>query len=158
VPPEIQAGDAFNAAAYLRSLSKVAADRVGVVGFSHGGWAVLKAVLDETVVPGKVTPFAAAIAFYPGCDAPTSALETDTLILIGEADDWTPMRRCKRWVEEVQTKGHVAHLRSYPGALHGFDAPASPHMYAGHYVGRDAEAAQSASAEAHAFLDGRLMR
>src|SRR5437870_5647739 len=40
VPPVAQAQDAFDAAAYLRGLPNVRADRIGVIGFSHGGWAV----------------------------------------------------------------------------------------------------------------------
>src|SRR5260221_3802447 len=37
VPPSVQAQDGFAAAAYLRSLPNVRADRIGVIGFSHGG-------------------------------------------------------------------------------------------------------------------------
>ena len=44
VPPEAQARDAFDGAAYLRAAPEVRAQRVGVIGLSHGGWAVLKAV------------------------------------------------------------------------------------------------------------------
>ena len=94
VPPEAQASDAFAAAAYLRTLPQVRADRIGVIGFSHGGWAVLKAVLSDVVANLHGTPFAPAVAFYPGCSAPASALVTDTLVLIGSDDDWTPAQRC----------------------------------------------------------------
>jgi hypothetical protein len=38
VPPELQALDGFNAANYLRAQPNVAGERVGVIGFSHGGW------------------------------------------------------------------------------------------------------------------------
>ena len=89
VPPEAQARDAFDGAAYLRAAPEVSAARVGVIGFSHGGWAVLKAVLAGVVRQASEPAFAAAVAYYPGCDPLTSALETDTLILIGDADDWT---------------------------------------------------------------------
>ena len=36
VPPEAQARDAFDGAAYLRASPQVRAQRVGVIGFSHG--------------------------------------------------------------------------------------------------------------------------
>ena len=72
-----------------------------MIGFSHGGWAVLKAVLAR---PGA-RPFAAAVALYPGCDPPNAPLITHTLILIGQADDWTPARRRVRWRELVRTNG-----------------------------------------------------
>jgi dienelactone hydrolase len=51
VPPQLQAQDAFSAAEYLRSRGDIRAERVAVIGFSHGGWAVLKAVWQ--VWPGQ---------------------------------------------------------------------------------------------------------
>jgi dienelactone hydrolase len=128
-----------------------------VIGFSHGGWAVLKAVLGDTVRQAGAKPFAAAVAFYPGCDPPHSPLQTDTLILIGEADDWTPVDRCARWRDAVERNGHSVHMKTYPGALHAFDTPAPPHHYVGHYIGRNPEAAADAMAETRKFLDARLL-
>jgi dienelactone hydrolase len=89
VPAALQAADAFAAARYLRAQPYIRADRIGVIGFAHGGWAVLKAVLAGSAPPQVPPPFADAVAFYPGCDPPGLPLETDTLILIGTADDWT---------------------------------------------------------------------
>jgi dienelactone hydrolase len=97
VQPEAQARDAFDGAAYLRAAPEVRAERVGVIGFSHGGYAVLKAVLAGLVRCQNEPVFAAAVAYYPGCDPrdlPGAPLEVDTLILIGDADDWTPAARC----------------------------------------------------------------
>ena len=156
VPPQLQALDGFNAANYLRTQPNVSGERIGVIGFSHGGWAVLKAVLADLVSQASAKPFAAAVAFYPGCDPPRSALQTDTLILIGEADDWTPVDRCARWRDAVEKNGHAMQIKTYPSALHAFDAPAMPHSYAGHYIGRNPEAAADALAETRTFLDARL--
>jgi hypothetical protein len=47
-------------------------------------------------------------------------------------------------------------MKTYPGALQAFDAPAPPHYYAGHYIGRNPEAAADAMAETRKFLDDRL--
>jgi dienelactone hydrolase len=156
VPPLVQAQDAFEAADYLRSLPKVRGDRIGVIGFSHGGWAVMKAVLTATVQQDRARPFAAAVAFYPGCERPASPLATDTLILIGDVDDWTPVDRCRRWVGQAQLAGHVLDMKVYPGALHGFDAPHMPWIYTGHHVGRDPGAAADALVVTRAFLAERL--
>ncbi len=156
VPPVTQAQDGFDAADYLRGLPNVRPDRIGVIGFSHGGWAVLKAVLATTVPNDHGTPFAAAVAFYPGCEKPNSALVTDTLILIGDADDWTPAASCARWRETVQSNGHTVAMKIYPGALHGFDAPLPPHVYAGHRVGRNPEAASDSRVETRKFLAAHL--
>jgi dienelactone hydrolase len=158
VPPLIRAADAFAAADYLRRLPSVRGDRIAVIGFSHGGWTVLKAVLADTVAADRATPFAAAVAFYPACQRPASPLASDTLILIGEADDWTPERNCVAWRGAAETAGHALELKTYPGALHGFDAPFPPHWYAGHWVGRDPDAASDAIAETRRFLAARLDR
>jgi dienelactone hydrolase len=158
VPPELQAADAFAAAAYLRSLPLVRSDRVGVIGFSHGGWAVLKAVLANSVAESGARAFAAAVAFYPGCDPPGSPLVTDTLILIGDADDWTPAPRCRRWRDAVRPNGHLAEIKVYVGALHSFDSAQPPHAYAGHWIGRDPVAAADATEHTRQFLAERLMR
>ena len=160
VPPEAQARDAFDGAAYLRAAPQVHAQRVGVIGFSHGGWAVLKAVLAKLVRRPNEPAFAAAVALYPGCDPrdpPSRSLETDTLILIGSADDWTPPARCAKWRDEVQTNGHVLKMKIYPGALHGFDLPRLPHFYAGHYVGQDPAALANSSIQTRRFFDRRLI-
>ena len=152
VPPDLQAADAFAAANYLRTLPNVRADRIGVIGFSHGGWAVLKAVIADA----GPRPFAAAVAFYPGCDPPRAPLITDTLILIGDADDWAPPTRCVRWRDLAQTNGHALELIVYPGALHGFDTAGKPHEYLGHYTGGDPGAAEDAIARTRQFLAERL--
>ena len=57
-----------------------------MIGFSHGRWAVLKAVLAELVRRPNEPAFTPA-AFYPGCDphdSPGRPLD-DTLILTGDA-------------------------------------------------------------------------
>jgi dienelactone hydrolase len=156
VPPEAQARDAFDGAAYLRAAPTVRAQSVGVVGFSHGGWAVLKAVLAGVVRRPNEPPFTAAVAYYPGCDPPTAILETDTLILIGDADEWTPVARCARWRDAVQTNGHTLRLKTYPGALHAFDALTAPHYFAGHYIGQDPSAMADSLIETRSFFSERL--
>ena len=66
---------------------------------------MLKAVLAGLVRRPDEPAFAAAVAYYPGCDSPASPLETDTLILIGDADDWTPAARCARWRDTAPWNG-----------------------------------------------------
>lgn len=161
VPPEAQARDAFDGAAYLRTAPAVRAQRVGLIGFSHGGWAVLKAVLTGLVRRPGEPPFEAAVAYYPGCDPrdpPGHPLATDTLILIGDADDWTPAARCARWRDLVQTNGHVLQMTVFPGARHAFDAPSPPHYFAGHYIGQDPVAMNDALGATRKFLDERLFK
>ena len=156
VPAELQAADAFAGAAYLRVRPDLHIQRVGVIGFSHGGWAVLKAVLAGVVRPPSQPPFAAAVAYYPGCDPPASPLETDTLILIGGADEWTPAARCERWRALANPNGHTLEMTVYPGAFHAFDAPSPPHDFAGHHVGQDPAARSASIAATQGFFAARL--
>lgn len=157
VPPELRAQDALAAAAYLRARPDVVGSRIGVIGFSHGGWTVLKSVLASDAGVEVTHPFAAAVAFYPGCEMPRSVLLTDTLILIGDADDWTPAARCERWRDIVMKHGHTVEMIVYRGAVHGFDMSRPPHAFAGHIVGQDPAAAEDAIARTQTFFRQRLM-
>jgi dienelactone hydrolase len=156
VPPETQALDAFEGAAYLRSRTDLGIQRVGVIGFSHGGSAVLKAVMSGLTRPSDQPPFDAAVAFYPGCFPAGVPLETDTLVLIGDADDWSSPTRCAQWRDHVPANGHPVAMKIYPGALHAFDSSVSPHWYYGHYIGQDPAARADGIVETQAFLAARL--
>jgi len=156
VPPELRARDAFAAAAWLREQPFVDRAHIGVVGFSHGGSTVLRAVLDPIVSTAAATPFGAAVAYYPGCTQDLASLATDTLILIGEADDWTPARRCTDYVAAHAGRSHPIDIKLYPGAYHGFDAAAGPRTVYGHYLVHDPAAAEDSFAMTRAFFDARL--
>jgi dienelactone hydrolase len=45
------------------------------------------------------------------------------LILIGEADDWTPALPCRVLAERAQASGEPVSIVTYPGAYHDFDHP-----------------------------------
>jgi dienelactone hydrolase len=156
VSPNTQARDAFDGAAYLRSRTDLGIRRVGVIGFSHGGSAVVKAVLAGlTRGPGD-PPFDAAVAFYPGCSPAGRAIESDTLVLIGDADDWSSPTRCAQWRDTIPDGGHSLTMDIYPGALHAFDSPAQPHWYYGHYIGQQPEARADSIEQTRAFFAARL--
>jgi dienelactone hydrolase len=133
-----RAGDAVAAANYLRSLPKIAKGRIGLVGFSHGGGAALAAANDAA--------FRAVVAFYP---AVTCSGPDNTLILIGDADDWTPSSRCR---------GGATNVKIYPGATHGFDSRAPDRIYLGHHMSYNAAATADAIDRTHRFFSSRLGR
>lgn len=117
--------DALGALAWLAARPEVQARRLGLLGWSHGGSAVLAATdrSHPEVAGAPVTP-AMAVAFYPGCAAalrqrwqPSAPL----LMLVGEDDDWTPPGPCKELAARPATP--QPELVSYAGAAHGFDAP-----------------------------------
>jgi len=160
IPVPVRAQDAHNAAIYLRTLPNIQADRIGIVGFSHGGGATLSAAVDERIpVDRGGRPFQAAVAYYPWCSPGTIVLPyaTDLLILIGKDDSWTPADRCIKSVAERANQAHPPAIKVYPGALHDFDSGGLPTLSSsGHMIGGNPEAAADSFAMTKAFLDARL--
>jgi dienelactone hydrolase len=82
------------------------------------------------------------------------------LILIGDADDWTPASRCRDMLRQSEALGEKAAdritLQVYPGAHHAFDSFTPPSPSYGHTVGRQPEAAVQAEAEVKRFLAQHL--
>lgn len=104
---------------FLAARADVDPQRIALLGWSNGGSTTLLAT-GET--PAGANPFTAAVAFYPAC-APYLRQhykpQSPLLVLIGEADDWTPAEPCHRLAEATPEM----RLLTYPGAYHGFDAP-----------------------------------
>jgi dienelactone hydrolase len=160
VPPELRAQDAFNAASYLRTRPDILPDRIGVIGFSHGGSSTMIAALSDKVpVDRGGRPFQAAVAYYPHCQMiyGQSRFGTDTLILIGQDDDWMPAEHCTNLVEASAGIPHVPKIKVYPGAVHGFDVTGLHRLSAsGHLMRENREAAADSFVMTKAFLDERL--
>jgi dienelactone hydrolase len=91
------------------------------------------------------------------------------LILIGEADDWTPPEPCRKLAENARAAGYPVELTVYPGAHHSFDGRApviyrperininSPSGY-GATTGGNAGAWADAIRRVHAFFSQHLSR
>ncbi len=151
--PYARAIDAYSALAYLRTLSFVDRDRIGVMGGSHGGSSTLATMskVAPDVAARRPGAFAAAVALYPGCGAryggwsvvredgghgPVTEFKglyepvAPLLILIGEADDWTPAEHCRVLAERAAAAGLPVSIKIYPGARHSFDSPNPPRYLA----------------------------
>jgi dienelactone hydrolase len=153
--PKLRAQDAFNAANYLRTLPDVRPDRVGVIGFSHGGIATL-----FTTLAGAGQPFAAAVAYYPACTSPDlkeGSLATDLLILAARDDDWTLSAPCVQLVNARSSQPHVPTIKVYP-VVHGFDLAFQPTLYAGHMLGSNPAAAADSYVMTETFFAARLKK
>jgi len=128
--------DVLAALGYLRTRSDVDHSRIALIGWSHGGSAVLASINRRHPVVAQFlaaeTPadrfFRTAIAFYPGCIesmrtrfgyAPATAVS----IFIGESDDWTSPKPCVALGERMAVIKAPLQVRTYPDAHHGFDAP-----------------------------------
>jgi dienelactone hydrolase len=157
--PNLRAQDAYNAASYLRMLPDIEADRIGVVGNSHGGNTVLQAAPADRVQSSPTArPFQAAVAYYPGCNPkpPWRVAAIDVLILIGKDDDWTLAANCEKQVIGKKDFPHPPLIKVYPGAIHGFDMGGLPRWTGDHMVGGNAGAAADSFAMTKAFLDDHL--
>lgn len=109
------------------------AHKVLLLGWSHGGSTVLETMNIKKGWIASAPEPKAAIAFYPGCERVRSGgeyqLDVPLLLMIGEADDWTPARPCADFHEQQTAALRSAgkdpasfQYKSYPGAYHGFDS------------------------------------
>jgi dienelactone hydrolase len=118
--------DALAAVAWLVARPDVEAARIGLLGWSNGGSTVLAAInaRHPDVAKARQQP-AFAVAFYPGCEAELKrgfGATVPLLMLVGEADDWTPAAPCHELAR--QALGVAPQIVGYAGAYHGFDSNA----------------------------------
>jgi dienelactone hydrolase len=146
--------DAYDAKSYLAGLPFVDRRRIAVMGWSHGALTTLQALYQE-----EEDPFRAAVAFYPSCQRPLTNLNAPLLILIGDADDWTPASRCQAMMPEDKTSPEVI-LKVYPGAYHGFDLLGANRNVQGsrgmHHLQYQREATEDATLQVSDFLGKHL--
>ena len=143
---------------YLSQLDFVDPARVAVLGQSMGGLAVLNAVDRDLAAQYFNERFRAAIAYYPGCGIAAASMTAPTLVLIGEADDSSPVERCREMVARARPDGATIALSIYPGAYHGFDvAELKPGIrFLGHWLEYNEAAAKDAEQKVRAFLAANL--
>jgi dienelactone hydrolase len=118
--------DALGAIDYLAARPDVDPKRIGLIGWSNGASTVLSATnLRHHDVAAAINKPAFAIAFYPGCEADLKRgyePSVPLLMLVGEADDWTPAKPCLALAREAaEPRPEVV---VYAGAGHGFDSDA----------------------------------
>ena len=130
--------DAYAALQYLQAQPFVQAGRVGLMGWSQGGGVVLLSINDKSIgrPAGLAQDFSAAVSFYPGScserlqSKPFTEVEPASwttqiplLTLMGEADTWTLFPPCESFLMAAKARGNPVELKSYPQAVHAFDAP-----------------------------------
>ena len=128
VNPGSRLADLFRAHELLATHPRIDPGRIGVLGFSHGGWIALWAShywYQRRFMRGTVTPPVAYAAFYPaGCNVQLlqeNDVRGAVRIFQGTADDWTTIDHCRSWVARHRAAGQDVSLVEYDGALHGFD-------------------------------------
>ncbi len=122
---ETRRNDVLAALRWVAARADVDADRIVLLGWSHGAMTLL-ASINAARAP-HAAPLAAAVAFYPGCKALLKQdfrIDVPLLLLLGEKDDWTPPASCVTLVDQLkraQPQASVA-LHVYPDSYHGFDS------------------------------------
>lgn len=122
---QAQLSDVAPAYEYLSQLPFVDPERIGILGFSMGGFDVLK-VMEKT--PSNQQPyhkvnFRAAASFYGVCHRLESStqLKGRTQIFIGTDDDRAPTKDCVDLVDRSKQNNELVSIVLYQDALHGFD-------------------------------------
>jgi len=163
LPPRTQALDGLGALAYLRGRPEVIPAKIAVMGWSHGGGAILASTSGPFIrhFHPDGGGYQAAIALYPGCHGwKVNRLAAPLLLLIGGKDDWASPAACVEHATALRSAGAAIEWKVYPGAMHGFDSPSGQravrvpgHIY---HLGYDAAAAGDAHTQVQRFLSVHL--
>ena len=153
-----QAFDAYAALRYLSQLDFVDPARVAVFGQSLGGDTALHAVDHDPAAQFYAERFRAVIAYYPYCDIPAAMMMAPSLILIGEADETSPVEQCREMVAHARPDGAPIALTVYPRVHHNFDvALLYPGVrFRGYWLEYNEPAAKDAEEKTRAFLAAHL--
>jgi len=170
-----RAADIPAAIALASETPRIDADRLAMIGWSHGGWTVLEALdfaAEGRAAPalvGAMSDMAAdplpgvqvAIALYPYCGFPVRAdgrnfpRSIPLHVILAERDLVAPPGDCVRLFDRSEAAGFAIDHETWPGQTHAFDEPNAPPDPRIRY---DADAAQRARASilvwlADAFAD-----
>jgi dienelactone hydrolase len=128
--------DTYGALAFLATDKRIDSARIGLMGFSKGGFVTLrsaaKPVADGIAAAGGLMQrFAFHIAFYPSCTLQQRSTATTggpILMMLGERDDYVRPEICVGYARRLQAAGVKAEYRLMPGAHHAWEVESGPHI------------------------------
>lgn len=138
----------FGALNYLAQDSRIDPNRIGILGFSHGGMLAMFASskeINETYTGGK-QKFAAHLALYPVCWAHLASIDgknpiypksvysaltgAPVHILAGEKDAYDAPDSCQKFIDALPEDARPqVTLTMYPKATHGWDTTEDKNYY-----------------------------
>ena len=131
--PVPRGADVNGAIVFLQDQPQIDATRLVLMGWSHGGSVILQAAAEPgTIRPDLKPAILGAIAVYPYCSLTTQPFRVPLMVLIGDADDWTPLSLCESMVEEASPGSATVDLVVYSDATHSYDCFACDGEYFGH--------------------------
>ena len=157
----VRLADIAGAIDYLNAQPFVQRGNIGMIGHSHGGWTVMRAVQASYGLAAR--GLKAAVAYYPFCQARFDGnVSVPLLILIGDKDDWTPAENCRRLQAAGFARPDLVQAVYYPNAYHSFDNKAAPDRTIvvadgkSHHLADDRVGGPDAEARTRAFFDKLL--
>lgn len=125
------ARDVLAAADTVARDGRIDAARIGALGFSKGGGAVMLStyvVLARQRAAG-MAPLRLHVAYYPWCGSfPRDMRMTGAplLIIVGAADTYVDAAVCREWAAAARAQGGQVADLVLPGGPHGFDVAGRP--------------------------------
>jgi dienelactone hydrolase len=152
--------DALVAAYVLAGRPDVKADRIAMIGWSHGGGGAVYAARDNPSnqplrqqLASRGGKLVASVSLYPGgCGRPDGyPVIVPLLVLAGANDDWSNGgASCVALANAENNPLLTVHI--YPGVYHAFDIGGLQDYYLGHRLKYDAEATSDARARVTEFF------
>ena len=153
--------DAYAGLNYLASQAFIAPNKIGLLGWSHGGSSTMVAMDAAKFIKGS--SFKAAVAFYPGCGLSNTfgGIKRSTwkpyapfVILLGAADAVADPATCTARVALAQQPGGTnATINIFENAQHRFDGAK---QVANSFTQYDVDAKLAADAQVLHFFDAYL--
>ena len=119
--------------------------KAGYIGFSNGGALGLN-------LAGEGRGFEAIVSYYPNCGkgaVPNRHLKLPTLVHLGTADNWTPLKFC----DDIRG---ITQRMIHDGATHAFDIRSPRRDFMGEVLEYSDGANKTARVATKAFLDKAL--
>jgi dienelactone hydrolase len=115
----------FSAMKILNGMQNINPSRIGAMGYSRGGMAVIQSAMAHLATPslGGLPPLCAVLAGWPWCGfqfANPTMGNTTMRIIVADHDEWASMVQCQAYFNAISARSKKASFRIVRDAHHGF--------------------------------------